>query len=115
MSTIDERLMALMADALPYRELAVSISRADERRLARHIVSINHACPDDPLSPHDDCDLALALMGCALTGLSDGEEEDGVWSDVDGRCFDLPRRVRAPWTLRLRFAVRAAVRVWRAS
>jgi hypothetical protein len=114
MSIIGERFAALVHNALPYRELVVSISRADERRLARHIESVNRDMPDEPLG-RDDIDLAIALMGCALTGLAEGEAEDGVWVDPSGRHFDLPRPVRAPWRHRVKFAWRAGRQTWRAT
>lgn len=115
MSVIDERFMTFLTEALPYRELVVSISRADERRLARHIESLNEHMPDTPLGPHDDVDLSIALMGCALTGLAAGEDEDGVWADCGGHTWDLPRPKRSPWRLRLKFAWRSAAQTWRAT
>lgn len=117
MTVVDERLMSFLIDALPYRELVVSISRADERRLARHIESLNRdeAEPLLAMDPEDDIDLAVALMGCALSGMAAGEDEDGVWADSRGQAWDLPRPNRAPWRMRARFAWRAARRTWRAT
>lgn len=112
---LEERLALFATEAVPSRELVVSVSRADVRRLARHIDTINRETPDEPMDPGDDGDLAVALMGCALTGMAAAEDEDGVWADIDGRHKPLPRHVRAPWWLRAKFAVRAARRVWRAT
>lgn len=117
MTVVDDRLTAFLIDALPYRELVVSISRADERRLARHIESLNHqeAEPLLAMDPANDIDLGIALMGCALSGMAAGEDHDGVWAGTDGRHFDLPRPNRAPWPMRAKFAWRAARRTWRAT
>lgn len=115
MSVVDERLMSFLIDALPYRELVVSISRADERRLARLIAALNDDEPEAPLSPFDSVDLAVAFTMCALDGLSADEERAGVWAHRDGFTYDLPRPVRMPWRIRLRYAWRAARRTWRAT
>lgn len=111
----EERLALFVREALPYREIVVAISRADERRLARHIDSLNRDMTDDQLNPLFDVDLGIALAGCALTGLAEGEASDGVWADIDGRCQPLPRRVRSPWRRRARYAWRAARQTWRAT
>lgn len=116
MSTIDERFAAFVHDAIPYRELTVSISRSDERRLARLIAALNDDTPDEPpLSPHDSVDLAVAFTMCALDGLRVDEEQAGVWVDCSGRAFDLPRPVRAPWRHRCKFAWRAVRQTWAAT
>lgn len=114
-AAIEDRLALFIREATPVRELVVSISRADERRLARHIEVLNRETPEDPLDPESDVDLGITLMGCALGGLEAAEAEDGVWADIDGRAQPLPRRVRAPRRARLRYAMRAARQVWRAT
>ncbi|MCA1571687.1 MAG: hypothetical protein LC798_15515 [Chloroflexi bacterium] len=63
----------------------------------------------------NDSDLAIVFAGAALRGLGDGEDDDGVWSDTDGRLYYLPRRVRSPWHLRMKFAWRAAKTTWKAT
>jgi hypothetical protein len=114
MTTTDERFAALIHDAIPYRELTVSISRSDERRLARLIEALNDDEPEVPLSPSDSCDLAVAFTICALDGLAADEQRVGVWAHSDGQTYDLPRPVRLPWRARLGYAIRAARQAWRA-
>lgn len=110
-----DRLCAFFADALTARPIVVMLSRADERRLGRNIAEYNRETPDDPMDPRDDGDLAIALMGCASRGLDDGDDDDGVWSGVDGRANELPRPNRSRLGLRALFAWRAAQRTWRSS
>lgn len=110
----DERLAMFVREQLPSRPLTVQISRANERRLRRSLVTVNRDLPDDPIA-FDDEGLGHALMGAADGGLRMAEEEDGVWTDLDGRAYDLPRPVRAPVMMRLKFAWRAASSAWRAS
>lgn len=109
------RLTMLVDHQIQGRPIAVHLSRAMERRLIRHGESVNRDLPDDPLNLNHDGDLAIILLGCADEGLRAGESEDGVWSALDGRSYDLPRPVRAPWRMRLGIAARAAVTAWRAS
>jgi hypothetical protein len=112
----EDRLSMLVTDGLPnHRRLELWISLADERRLRASIARFNEQVPDDPLDPTSDEDLAIAFSGCALRGLDAGESDDGVWADLDGTLRALPRRVRSPWWLRLRFAWRSAVRTWRST
>jgi hypothetical protein len=114
-AALEDRIALFVAEALPYRELTVAVSRADVRRLARVIEQLNRETPDDPLDSGDDGDLAVTLVGCALTGMAEVEAGAGVWADIDGSCGPLPRRVRAPWRSRLRYAWQAALRTWRAA
>jgi hypothetical protein len=111
----DERLHMFVDYQLPHRRLSVAVCRADERRLARNIDRYNADVPDDPMDPSSAEDLATALMGCAVRGLDAGDDDEGVWSDLDGSCWPLPRTNRAPLHRRVRFALRAAVRTWRAA
>lgn len=112
----DDVLARFIRDGVPYRTLQVHVSRADERRLRRVVAALNAAIgPDDQLDPACDGDLAVVFAGCANRGLQAGEDEDGVWTDVSGHNFPLPRRARAPRWMRLRFTVRAAVTTWRSS
>jgi hypothetical protein len=104
-----------IVDAVYGRTIDVHISRAMERRLQANIARFNKDVPEDPMDPSCDGDLAIALAGCADRGLRDGESDAGVWSTVAGHECPLPRTVRAPWTMRARFALRAAVTAWRAA
>lgn len=111
----DERLRMFIECALPYRTLEVQISRGDERRLARHIAAVNRDLPEDPMDPTNDSDLATAFAGAALRGMDANDEDDGVWTDLDGIARALPRPTRAPWRKRLRYSWQAARQTWRAS
>lgn len=111
----DERLRMFLEHALPYRGLEVQVSRADERRLRRSIAAINRDMPHDPLDPTSDTDLATALTGAALRGLDMADEDDGVWSDLDGVCRALPRPNRSPWRKRVKYSWQAARRTWAAT
>lgn len=111
----DERLRMFIEHALPYRTLEVQISRADERRLARSIAAVNRDIPEDPMDPKADTDLATALSGAATRGLDAYDEDDGVWTDLDGVARALPRPNRSPWRKRVKYAWQAARRTWRAS
>lgn len=111
-----ERLRMFLINALPYRELVVSISPADERRLRRNIAAYNRETTDgDHLDAECPTDLAVVFTGCALRGLEAADDDDGVWSDLDGHAYDLPRPHRSPLRLRVRFAWRAARQTWRSS
>lgn len=92
------------------RALTVSLDRATERRLWR---SLRDFCgADEGLSAAQE--LEVALLAAADGGLRDAEARDGVWSDVDGTCWPLPRERRVAWRMRLRFAWDAARVVWHA-
>ena len=111
----DERLRMFIEHALPYRTLEVQISRADERRLVRNIAAVNRDIPENPMDPTDDTDLAMALSGAATRGMDANDEDDGVWSDLDGVARALPRPNRSPRRKRVKCAWQAARREWRAS
>ncbi len=111
----DERLLMFVDFQVPHRTLTVPISRADEIRLVRNIEVFNRDVPDDPMNAAHDDDLATALMGCATRGLDAGDDDEGVWSDLDGTVRVLPRPNRAPWRRRLRYAWRAAQTSWRST
>lgn len=109
-----DNLVRLMS-GLPARALTVPLDRATERRLGRHMRSLNEDGVDEPMDPHDDEDVAVALLAVAARGLDLGEADDGVWSRPDGFTRPLPRARRAPLHLRIRVACRAASREWRAN
>lgn len=111
----EDRLRVFMEEALPYRELAVSISRADEKRLRRQIVAYNRDGGDEPMDPSDDADLAIMFAGCALRGMDANDADEGVWTDIDGVSRVLPRPNRSVWRKRVKYAWRAAMLTWRAS
>jgi hypothetical protein len=102
-------------DAIDGRPLTVHLSRAVERRLRANIARYNREVPSDPMDASCDEDLAIVLAACAERGLHAGESDERVWTDVAGREHPLPRTVRAPWRMRVRFAWRAAVTSWRST
>ncbi len=104
-----------LLDAMPSRILSVAISLADERRLRRYMEAINREVGGHPIDPDDEFELGRTLVEAAALGLEEAEADDGVWSDLSGFCFDLPRRSRASWRHRFAFAWRAACTTWRAS
>lgn len=112
----EDRLRVLVSESLPYRELAVSISRADEKRLRRAIVAYNRDSGDgDFMDPTSDVDLAIVFAGAALRGMDANDADEGVWTDIDGVCRILPRSNRSPLRKRIRYAVRAGWNTWRAT
>ncbi len=115
MSVLEDRLGLYLLDAMPHRVLSVAISHADERRLRRYIEAINREIGGAPIDPDDEFELGRTLVEAAALGLEEAESEDGVWSDLTGRCLPLPRPSRASWRHRLAFAWRAACMTWRAS
>lgn len=104
-----------LIEAVYGRPIQVHMSFATERRLRANIARFNEDVPDDPLDPGSDDDLAIVLGACAERGLRAGESDARVWTNAAGRERPLPRTVRSPWRLRLRFAWRAAVTTWRAT
>lgn len=106
---------AQFLDGMQARDITVPLPRAYERRLRRAIVMANEDAPDDPLHPYEDGDLAMMLLTVLDGGLIESESRDGVWSNPAGWSNPLPRARRAPWTMRLRIAGRAAITAWRAN
>lgn len=101
---------------MPYRNLVVQISRAEERRLEAFGRALNDGALDDELlALSHDSDFGACFVMAALRGLGEDETDRDKWADIDGQEYDLPRPVRAPWWMRAGNARRAAVRAWRAS
>lgn len=113
----DDYLSALLIDALPEHQYIVRVSTADVRRLKRYVAAVapDFADEPDPPDPENPDSIAEAIVCTMWHGLDRSEADDGLWADPSGRTWDLPRRVRAPWRSRLKFARRAAVQTWRST
>lgn len=96
------------------RPITVDVSRSTERRLRRYLASVGRGGAHDP-SGSSDSALALAIISACDNGLREAETKDRVWTTLDGSDHPLPRTVRAPVMMRVRFCWRAARDVWRST
>lgn len=110
----DEQLAEFFVHQVQSRPITVDVSRSTERRLRRYLASVDREEPHDPIGSSDSA-LALAIISACDSGLREAESEDGVWTTLDGSEHPLPRTVRAPVMMRVKFAWRAARDMWRSS
>ena len=73
------------------RNLTITLSHADEKRLRMYIDRMNmdeakYDNAPEPIDPDDDLDLAAALITCVDAGLSEDEAQHGLesypWGDI---------------------------------
>lgn len=115
----DEQLATFVEHQVQGRPITVHVSRSTERRLRRYLASIDRYSldgreQDEPIDASDSS-LAMAIISTCTNGLQEAESEDGVWTTLDGSDHPLPRAVRAPVMMRVKFCWRAARDMWRSS